>query len=145
MQAGPKISVYWPWLVVISALLAVVPSLPISGGSGQTISCYILSLYGMALYGKSDPFWAVDNRWILLHAAVSVALAVVAAALHRIAVDHKQDSKTFSMRRLMLTITAIACVFSLLASIGAMPVLYAVALIVIVGWAATLLLAAVGL
>ena len=88
--------------------------------------------------------------WILLHAAMSVVLAIIATVIHhalakRRQPEHQPDPKTFTLGGLLLMIAAVACVFSLLASLGAIYAIYGAVLIFVAGWIATLLLAAIGL
>jgi hypothetical protein len=150
MRFNPTVSVYWLWLIVIGCILAVVPSVPYSGGNGVTGSFYVMFLYGAALYDLSDPYSTVDNKWIMLHAAVSVVSAIIATMVHDACTkpcqaEYKQDSKTFTWGGLLLAITALACVFGFLAFLGVSFVVYLVVLTVVAGRIATLLFAVIGL
>jgi hypothetical protein len=151
MRFNPRVSVYWLWLVVIAGILSDVPCASYPGRMGRTAYLNVAHLYANALRGYNDSYIMMRaDRWILLHAAVSVALAVVATALQhawakRRRPDYRPDSKTFTLRGLLLSVAAVACAFSLLASFGAIHVGYAVVLIVVAGRVATLLLAAIGL
>jgi hypothetical protein len=142
MQSNPAVSVYWLWLTVIGGILAVVP-----------LECHSVSHVYVdgALIGYNDPFPTMDAAgWIVLHAAVSVALAVVATVVHHLWAkrhdpEYHPDSRTFSLGSLLLITAALACVFSLLASLGAIYAIYVVVLLFVAGRIATLLLAAIGL
>ena len=142
MRFNLAISVYWLWLAVIAGFLSVVP-----------LECHSVSHVYVdgALSGYNDPYPTMDaSKWILLHAVVSVVLAVVATVIYhawakRHQPEYRPDPKTFSLGGLLLMIAAVACVFSLLASLGAIPAIYAVVLIAVVGRIAILLLAAIGL
>ena len=151
MRVNPAISVYWLWLAVIAGILAVVPSVPYSGIPGGTSFLNVAFLYGDALRGDTRSWSAIgDDKMILVHAAVSVVLAVIATAVHhtrakRRGPEQRPDPKTFTLGGLLLLTAAVAGVFSLLASLGAIYAIYAAVLMFIVGRIATLLLAAVGL
>ena len=142
MQFNPRTSVYWLWLVVIAGVLSVVP-----------LKCYSVSHVYVdgALIGYNDPYPKMDAAgWILLHTAVSVVLAIIATVIHhalakRLHKKYQPDPKTFSLGGLLLMVAALACVFSLLASLGAIYAIYGAVLIFVAGWIATLLLAAIGL
>lgn len=111
----------------------------------------IAHLYIDAIQGYNDCHHIMSgDKWILLHAAVSVLLAVVATVIHhsgpkRSEPDYQPDSKTFTLASLLLIVTAVSCVFSLLACLGAIYAVYLVVLIFVAGRFAVLLLAAVGL
>jgi hypothetical protein len=142
MRFNPTISVYWLWLVVIGGFLSVVPT--------ECISISHVYVDGV-LIGYNDPHPTMDTaKWILLHAAISVLLAVVATTTHhalakRFLPNYKPDSKTFSLASLLLTVAGVVCAFSFLASLGAIPAVYLVVLIFVAGRGVTLLLAAVRL
>ena len=125
MRFNPATSVYWLWLVVIASILGVVVAHAIAG---DALSWSTLS----------------DNEIILLWAAVSVVLAVVATVIHHTWAN-QSDPKSFGLRGLLLMVAGVVCVFSCLASLGVIPAIYAVVLIAVVGRIAILLLAAIGL
>jgi hypothetical protein len=141
MHFNPRVSAYWLWLAVIGGILSVVPT--------ECISVSWLYFNG-ALSGYNDPYPTMNTAgWIVLHAALSTALAVVATAIHRALAkatqpDYPPESKTFTLGGLLWLIAVAACVFSLLASLGAIPAVYVVVLICIAGRGVVLLLASVG-
>ncbi len=151
VRSRQNVSVYWLWLVVIGGILAVLPEVPYSGPMGGNGLLPVVFLYCEDFCNYSDPYSALgDDKWILLHAAMSAVLAVIATVIHhawakRRHPEHQPDPKTFSLGGLLLMIAALACVFSLLASLGAIYAIYLVVLIFVAGRGATLLLAAVGL
>jgi hypothetical protein len=151
MRFNPRVSVYWLWLVVIAGVLAMVPCASYPGKMGRTNFVSVAFVYTNALRGYNDSYTLLTGgKWILLHAAASVGLAVVATVIHHVLAkrfrsDCQPESKTFTLGGLLLTIAAVACVFSLLSSLGSISAVYLVALIFLAGRFATLLLAAVGL
>jgi hypothetical protein len=161
MRFNRTISIYWFWLIVIAGVLSGAP-VDICWDIWQDIflwdvsTCWsaplpnIANLYADALRGNSYFYGLWADKWILLHAAVSVVLAIIATVICRLwARRHRQeqqpDPRTFTLGGLLLAVTALACLFSLLASLGAIPMIYAVMLVFVVGRVATLLLAAIGL
>ncbi len=153
MRFNPTVSAYWLWLVVIAGVLSCVPLEFHPGPLGASTFCKnnIAHLYIDAIQGYNDCHHIMSgDKWILLHAAVSVLLAVVATVIHhsgpkRSEPDYQPDSKTFTLASLLLIVTAVSCVFSLLACLGAIYAVYLVVLIFVAGRFAVLLLAAVGL
>jgi hypothetical protein len=151
MRFNTTISEYWLWLVIIAGVLAAVPSVPYSGKPGGTSSLNVAFLYRDALRGDTRSWSAVgDDVMIVLHAVLSVVLAVIATVIHhawakRRKPDYTPDAKTFTLGGLLLTTAAVACAFSFLASVGAIYAIYLVVLIFVAGRFATLFLAAVGL
>ena len=136
----------------IAGTLVAVPCVPTPGKMGGTSFFNVAFLYANdALHGDTRSWSAIgDDKWILLHAAVSTVLTVVATVIHhawakRHQPDYQPDPKTFTLVSLLLTVAAVACVFSLLASLGAIYAIYLVVLIFVAGRGAVLLLAAVGL
>jgi hypothetical protein len=160
MRIHAKISVYWLWLLVIGGLCLSMPvdicwdywqrlfDCDVSTGWFDPLPS-VADLYRDAICGYND-FHGLYGQWILLHATVSVLFAIVATVIHhacakRCQPERQPDSKTFTLRSLLLTVTAIACVFSLFACLGAIYALYLVVLIFCAGRFAVLLLAAKGL
>jgi hypothetical protein len=150
MRFNPRVSVYWLWLVVIADVLAVVPCVSYPGKMGIPRFVSVAFVYTHALRGYNDVYSLMTTgTWILLHAAVSVGLAVAATVIHhalakRFCSDYRAESKTFTLGNLLLIVAAVACVFSCLASLGAISAVYLVVLIFVVGRFAALFLAAIG-
>jgi hypothetical protein len=151
MRFNSTVSVYWLWLPLIAGILAVVPCVPYPGKAGATVFLSLIYVYANGLRGYNDSYTLMSaDKWILLHAAVSVVLAVVATAIHRLWAkrrqpDYQTNVRIFALGNLLWTVAAVACVFGCLASFGAIHALYTAVLIFVGGRIATFLFAAVGL
>jgi hypothetical protein len=151
MRCHSSVSVYWLWLFILGGILAVAPSVPFHAKMGGTRFLNIAFLYRDALHGDARSWSAMgDDKWMMLHAAVSAALAVVATVIHHVLAkrrdpEYRSDSKNFSLGEVLFFTVALACVFSILAFLGAIHAIYAAVFIFVAGRLATLLLAAIGL
>jgi hypothetical protein len=137
-----NVSAYWFWLAAIAGLLSVLPT------ECRSVS---FAYADGALCGYNDPYPTMNTAgWILLHAAVSVGLAVIATSLPRALKKRRNpryqpDDRAFSLANLLLAVAAVVCVFSLLACVGAIPATYVAVLIFVGGRFAVVLLDALGL
>jgi hypothetical protein len=139
MRFNPTASVYWLWLPLIAGILAVVPCVPYPGEAGATAFLSLIHVYANGLRGYNDSYTLMSaDKWILLHAAVSVTLTAVATLISQRWVkqrlsDHRPAVNTLPLGDLLLTVAAVVCAFGYLASLGAIHAIYGAVSIFVAG------------